>query len=62
VKATVTIEITDNTTTEDLAKCCMTCESVRQLYEKTFTDLMEIASKGCQYTVAVQVQDNTKEG
>lgn len=61
MKAIVTIEISDNSTPEVLAKYGQTYESVRMLTEQSFIELMEATSvPGSRYTVAVQIEDNTK--
>lgn len=58
MKATIKIEIMDNTTPEKLEKAGMTKEFIENLYEIAFRSLInEVADDGCKSSISVEVTD-----
>ena len=61
MKATVTIEITDNTSEEELRKAGTNGNEMAYLYRKGFTNLVrQVLHPGCEATINCVVTDNTK--
>ena len=62
MKATVTIEITDNTSEEELRKAGTNGNQMAYLYRKGFADFVRrVLHPGCDATINCVVTDNTKE-
>lgn len=62
MKVIVTIEISDSTTEEKLLKAGLNRNEVAYLYQKAFSDIVQMVMKpGCEATINCVVTDNTKE-
>lgn len=62
MKVIVQIEAFDNCSEEKLAQAGIPPESLKAMYEVAFRKIMSrIIAPGARYTMAVQVEDNTKE-
>lgn len=64
MKAIVTLEVWDSSTPEDMARCGITEERAKRMYEDAFTCIMRAAAvPGATYRVAqVEIVNNTAEG
>lgn len=62
MKATVTIEITDNTSEEKLNKAGLTRGEMAYHYQRAFSELVRMTlHPGCDAAISCVVTDNTKD-